>query len=104
MKEIFVIYDESGFITSCGKVDKEQDNDKRDGSTKTEYVERKLLENPSLGVLYSSDGDLPDLEKHKIVDGEISNLTAEDLAAIEATKPKSEIDLLKERIEALEAQ
>ena len=103
MKEIFVIYNkDTGFIDGgAGRVDR---STTPDGSTMAERIPGILAKDPNRKVVYLPNGKLPDSEKHKVIEGEIVDLTEDDLAAIKAATPKSEIDLLKERIEALEAK
>ena len=70
--EIFIFYNLiTGVIQEAGRINREKDEDNRDGSTTLEYVERKLTESPEHNVVYFINQDLPDPEKHKIVDGEI---------------------------------
>jgi hypothetical protein len=71
--EIFVLYNKNtGLIKSSGRIDRERDNANRDGSTMLEYVERKLSD-PDLAVIYFPERNLPDTEKHKIIDEKIVN-------------------------------
>lgn len=104
MKKIFVIYNkDTGFVDGgAGRIDKEWDKAHKDGSTMSERIPKILAKNPDRKVIYLPDQNVPDPEKYKIKEGKIVELTEDDKQAIEATKPKSEIELLKERIAALE--
>ena len=112
MKEIFVIYNEGIVLPDdgypldggSGRIDRAWDSENADGSTVSEGIVRVLARKSGRKVVYFNNRDLPVVKKHKIKDGEIVDLTEDDLAAIEAAKPKSEIDLLKERLAALEAK
>jgi hypothetical protein len=106
MKEIFVIYNkDTGFIGGgAGRVDRQWDEAHKDGSTMSERIPQILAKNSDRKVIYLPNQSLPDPEKHKIKNGKIAKLTKKDKEDIEAAKPKSEIELLKERITALEAQ
>lgn len=99
--EIFILYEKStGYIITTGRIDREWDSKNRDGSTITEYIERKLSE--GLAVLYFPEQKLPNPKKDKVADGKIVELTKQEKEAIEAAKPKSELDRLKERLLILE--
>ena len=101
--EVFVIYNKNtGLIDGgAGRVDRSATPD---GSTMAERIPLILAKSPDREVVYLPNGKLPDSKKHKIVGGQVVDLTEDDLAAIEAAKPKSELDLLKERLAALEAK
>ena len=105
-KEIFVIYNNvTGFIDGgSGKIDRERDLANADGSTMLERIPEILIKDPDRVVTYLPDQDLPDSQKQKISlsTGNIINLTASDKQTIKDTMPKTEIDLLKERIDTLE--
>ncbi len=104
MEEIFVIYNKNtGFIDGgTGRIDRIWDAANADGSTTTEHISEILTGNPDLGVIYFSDQELPDPEEHKIVAQEIIDLTDPEKQAIEDAKPKTDIELLMERVVALE--
>lgn len=106
MKEIFVIYNKTtGFIEGgCGKIDRKKDAVSKDGSTMTERIPLILAKNPKREVIYLPNQSLPDPSKHKIVDGNIIDLTEKDKQTIEDTKPRSEIEKLTKRIEKIEAE
>ena len=106
MEQIYVIYNKiSGFIDGgAGRIDREWDEAHKDGSTMSERIPKILAKNPDRKVIYLPDQDVLDPEKHKIKDGKIVELTKQDRKAIEAAKPKSEIELLKERLAILEAK
>lgn len=106
MQEIYVIYNKkTGFINGgTGKIDREWDEGHKDGSTKLERIPHVLAKNADRKVIYLPDQDVPDPKKHKIKNGKIVELTEQDKQAIEAAKPKSQIELLKKRITALEAK
>lgn len=103
--EIFIVYGRAtGFIKSSGRIDRESDEDNRDGSTVLEYVERKLT-NPELTVVYLPDQELPDSGKRKIVDGEIVEMSIEDqLTVLETQTPslKTTVEKLEMRVTELE--
>ena len=103
MKEIFVIYNKnSGFIDGgCGRVERKA---KPDGSTMAERIPEILAKNLDREVVYLPNQSLPDPEKHKISNGKIVEMNKGDLVNFEATKPKSEIELLRERVQVLESQ
>ena len=110
MKEIFVIYNsecelpDGGYPIDggAGRINTEWDKTHKDGSTMSERIPKIIGKKPNRKVIYLPNQDLPNSEKHKIKDGKIAELTEKDKQTIEATKPKSEIELLKERIEILE--
>lgn len=106
MKKIFVIYNKNtGFIDGgAGRIDKEWDQAHKDGSTISERIPKVLAEKADRKVIYLPNQKVPDPEKHKIKNGKIVELTKQDKQDIEAAKPKSEIELLKERVTALEAK
>ena len=100
-KEIYILYEQStGYIVSSGKIDRDWDSNHRDGSTASEFIERKL--NEGFAVLYCPNQKLPKRSQHKIVNGEIVALTEEDKAARKAARPKTPVELLEERIRILE--
>jgi hypothetical protein len=66
MKEVYVLYDNDGFIKGAGRIDRAYDNANRDGSTALERIEAS-----GLNVVYTSNGELPDATCKKIVDGEL---------------------------------
>ena len=104
MKEIFVIYNKkTGFFDGgAGKINRNWDIANADGSTMSERIAEILAKNPDREVIYLPNQKLSDPEQHKIKDGKIVKLTAADKKAIRDAKPKSEIELLKERVAALE--
>ena len=53
-------------------------------------------------VLYLSDQSVPDAGKHKIIGGEIVDLTQKDKDDIEIARPKEQVELLEARVSALE--
>ena len=99
--EIFVIYNKNtGFIEGgCGRVSRDV---KPDGSTMAERIPEILKKNPYRGVVYLPNQALLDPEKHRIKEGKIVEMTLEDLATLEAVKPKTEIELLATRVSVLE--
>ena len=100
-KEVWILYETpTGYIISAGRVDREWDSKHRDGSTISEFIERKV--NEGFAVLYCPNHKLPRRNKHKIVNGEIVALTEEDKAARKAARPKTPLQLLEERIRILE--
>jgi len=103
MKEIFAIYNKAtGFIEGgTGRVNR---SESPDGSTVAEQIPDILAKDPNMAVVYLPNQPLPDPGKHKVVGGEMKNLTKSDFDAIAAAKPKSEIELLKARVAALEAK
>jgi hypothetical protein len=106
MKEIFVIYNKNtGFIVGgTGRVDKEWDDMHKDGSTISERITQILAENSNNEVIYLPNQSLPDPERHKIEDNKIVELTPQEKIDLQANKPKSELELLKERVSAIEKQ
>ncbi len=97
MLEIYVIYDkDSGFYYESGRIDRERDLDY------LEALNRKAVEYPKGAIIFLPDQNLPESERHKVKNGKIVELTKKDKVAIEAARPKSEIELLKERITLLE--
>ena len=93
----------TGFISSgAGRLNRSWDEVHKDGSTVLERISDTLSEDSSQRVIYLPDQDLPDPARHKIKDGKIVNLTEADKRNIEAARPKSEIELLKERMDKLE--
>ena len=98
MTEVFVIYNKTtGFIDGgTGRVNREKNPD---GS---KALIDDLLSRGDRDVLYLPNQPLPNPEKQKVEGGKIADLTPDDLVAIEAAKPKTEIELLKDRIAALE--
>lgn len=103
MLEVFVIYNKnSGFIDGgAGRVDRDA---KPDGSTIAERIPKILAKDSDREVVYLPNQILPDPEKHKILNGKIVEMDKNDLSAFEAAKPKSEIELLRERVQVLESQ
>lgn len=103
-KEIFVIYNKNtGFIDGgAGRIDRIWDAANADGSTISENILVILGKDPDRRVIYFSDQILPNPANHKIVAQEIIDLTDLDKQAIEDAKPKSDIELLQERVDALE--
>ncbi|GAG53684.1 unnamed protein product, partial [marine sediment metagenome] len=80
-KEIWILHETlTGYIVSSGRIDREWDSKNRDGSTISEWIERQL--NEGFVVVYLPNQKLPKPKKHKIVDGEIVDLTPEDKAVI----------------------
>lgn len=70
--ERYVIYEKvSGSVVSSGKIDRQRDDARRDGSTTLEYVERRVSEDGSLGVLYCSLSVAIDRNSHKVTSGQI---------------------------------
>jgi len=104
--EIFVIYNKtSGYLDGgAGRINQEWDATHKDGSTVSESILRILAKDPNRAVVYLPNQTLPDPEKHKIKDGKIVELTKDDQTAIEAAKPKSELDKLTERVAVLETK
>jgi len=102
--EIFVIYNKlTGYIDGgAGRVNRERDRNISDGSSTSNGIARILAKDPDRAVVYLPKQALPDPEKYKIKNGKIIELTKDDLTTIEAVKPKSEIELLEERIKVLE--
>ena len=80
MLEMFVIYNKNtGLIDGgCGRVDREWDAAHKDGSTTSEGIERILAKDPDRAVIFLPNGDLPDPKKHKVVDGEIVEISKEE--------------------------
>ena len=78
--EIFVIYNKNtGLIDGgTGRVDR---NAEPDGSTMAERIPEILAKDLNKEVLYLPNQDLPDPKKHKVVDGEIVDLTEDDLGS-----------------------
>lgn len=106
MREIFVIYDKAtGFIDGgSGRIDREWDAAHKDGSTMSERIPDIVAKKPNRAVIYFPERQLPEPDKHKIANGKIVKLTSTDIAAMEAAKPKTEIEMLEERIAALEGK
>lgn len=73
MKEIFVIYNKiTSFIDGgAGRIDREWDAKNADGSTISERISLILAKDLDRKVIYLPNQDLPDPEKHKIIDGKI---------------------------------
>lgn len=96
MKEIFVTYNETtGYIDGgVGRIDREWDAKNADGSTMSERISLIMKKNMNRKVIYLPDQALPDLEKHKIVDGKIVELTEAD------KQPAIEAKLNEEKIQA----
>lgn len=105
-KEIFVIYNrDTGFIDGgTGKIDRARDADNADGSTMLERIPVILAKDPDRVVTYLPDQTLPDPKKQKIslATGNVINLTASDQVDIEDARPKSEVELLADRVDTLE--
>lgn len=95
MKEVFVIYNKTtGFIDGgTGRVDFEWDEAHKDGSM-SERIPKILAKNPDRKVIYLPDQNLPDPERHKIVDGKIVELVEQD------KQPAIEAKLDEEKIQA----
>lgn len=74
--EIFVLYNKlTGFIEGgAGRINQEWDAKNLDGSTASERIQAILTKDSNRAVIYLPDQDLPDLEKHKIIDGRIVNI------------------------------
>ena len=112
MREIFVIYNSGIDLPDgghpidggAGRIDRKWDKAHKDGSTMGERIPEVLAKKLSRKVVYLPDQDLPDPERHKIKDGKKAELTEQDREAIKAVRPKSEVELLKQRIKALEDQ
>jgi len=102
--EIFVIYNKlTGYIDGgAGRVNRERDRNISDGSSTSNGIARILAKDPDRAVVYLPKQALPDPEKYKMKDGKIVDLSGGDQATREAAKPKSEVELLKERIKVLE--
>ena len=106
MQEIFVIYNKhTGFIDGgTGLIDREWDEAHKDGSTISERIPKILAKDPNRKVIYLLNQRVPDSEQYKIKNRKVVELTETDKEDIEAAKPKSEIELLKERVAVLEAK
>ncbi len=110
MKKIYIIYNEAIILPNGGYtidggaagIDCEWDTSNADGSTQLERIPKILAKNSNRRIIYLPHQDIPDGEKHKIKNGKIVELTEEDKEAIEAAKPKSEIESLKEKVTILE--
>lgn len=110
MKEIFVIYNETnelpkgGYLIDggAGIITREWDEAHKDGSTMTERIPEILAKKPGRKVIYFTNQDVPSPEKHKIKNRKIAELKEEDKQFIASSKPKSEIELLQERVTVLE--
>lgn len=100
MREIYIIYNtKTGYIEDGGgRIDRT-----KPGKMMNIAIPRILNEGPDREILYLPHQCLPNADKHKIKDGKIVKLTEQDKQAIEAAKPKTEFELLKERVSALEA-
>ena len=106
--EIFVIYNKlTGFIDGgAGRIDREWDDGNKDGSTISERIPEILAKDSNRVVIYLPDQDLPDPEKHKIVDGMIVSLTETDKQpAIEArfNEEKIQTEMRELTIQSLKA-
>lgn len=101
-QEVYVLYDSiTGRISGgTGRVNRIKDETRRDGSTVLEYIERKMAEGKS--VLYLPNSKLPDPEKQKVSAGKVVDMTVQEIVDREAARPKTKLQLLEERIEALE--
>lgn len=100
MREIYIIYNKkTGYIEDGGgRIDRT-----KPGKMMNIAIPRILSEGPDREVLYLPNQSLPNSEKHKIKDGKIVKLTQEDKAAIEVARPRTEIELLEDRVSSLEA-
>lgn len=78
--EIFVIYNKlTGLIEGgAGRIDREWDAKNKDGSTISERIPQILAKDLNRAVIYFPDQDLPNPEKHKIVEGKIVELAETD--------------------------
>ncbi|MCK5604801.1 hypothetical protein KAR91_23125 [Candidatus Pacearchaeota archaeon] len=103
MREIFVIYIRgTGFIDGgAGGVNRDA---KPDGSTVYEKIPGILAKDSRREVIYLPNQPVPDPGKVKVKNGKLVKLTNQDKEDIEAARPKSKIELLEERIAALEAR
>jgi hypothetical protein len=109
MLEFYVLYSKTtGFIDSCGVIDREKEAkmDKDDPSTMSKGVEYAMAKNADLDLVYMPFKRIPMewIDENKVVNGKIVPMTAQDTADKLAMKPKSEVELLKERIAVLEAK
>lgn len=104
MKEMFIIYNKiTGLLDGgAGRIDREWEAKNADGSTMSERIPEILAKDSNREVVYLSDQILPDPEQHKIQNGKIIKLTDADKETIRKAAPKSEIELLKERVSVLE--
>lgn len=104
MKEIYVIYNNNtGFIGGAGIIDRKWDEANADGSTASERIQFVLTKYSDRKVIYLPLQKVPDPQEHKIKDGKIVKLTIANKKTIENARPKTEIELLKERVEKLES-
>ena len=103
MTEIFVIYDRTtGFIEGgAGRIDRDAESD---GSTMAERIPDILKKNPNRTVIYLPDQDLPDPNIHRIDKGKIVKMTKANQEERLKGFPKSQRQLLEERVKALEDQ
>ena len=110
MKELYVIYNSQVELPDGGhpidggaaKIDREWDEAHKDGSTQSERIPLILKKKEGRKVDYLPKQTVPDSEKYKFKDGKIVEMTEADIQVMEAAKPKSEIEVLKERVAKLE--
>lgn len=112
MREIFVIYNSAIKLPGgghpidggAGRIDREWDETHKDGSTMSDRIVQILAKKPRREVIYLPNGDLPNPDTDKINGKAAVPATERDREAIQALRPKFKIQLLEERIAALEAQ
>lgn len=98
MKEIFIIYNKTtGFIDGgAGKIDRERDLANVDGSTMLERIPLILAKDINREVVYLPLQTLPDPNKHKIINGEIIDLT--EAEKLELKQPELDEELIQKKI------
>lgn len=96
--EIFIIYNKiTGFIDGgAGKIDREWDADNADGSTISERIPDILAKDPNRKVIYLPLQTLPNSMKHKIINGEIVDLT--EAETLELKQPEIDEQLIRDKI------
>lgn len=104
--EIFVIYNKlTGFIEGgAGRIDR---NAKPDGSTINERIPLVLAKDSNRVVVYLPEQNLPDPERHKIVDGKIVDLTKADkqpAIEVQINEAKVQVKIRELAIESLKAK
>jgi len=104
MEEAYVIYNKTtGFIEGgSGYVDREKDDANADGTTVSERIIKILAKDPNREVVYLPVQHLPRASTHRIDKGKIVKMTKANQEERLKGFPKSQRQLLEERVKALE--